>query len=116
MGPGNVIIALFHSQPDPANQKLVFSRLKTVIGQYKNIKTVNKKFNRVKFAIQDVMSGLNGLDRYNAKMADSGTTTMLSYLDILMSHTSLSTPEYSYNHTNAKIDLELIAKFSNEPF
>lgn len=79
MEPINVIIALFHSKPDPINQKLVFNRLKAVINQYKNLKTLNKKLNRVQFSINDVMNGLDGLDRINSKLTDQSNITTNEY-------------------------------------
>lgn len=113
MGPNIVIIALFHGHPDPVSQKQVFSRLKAVVSPYKNLKTVAKKYNRIKFGIQDVMNGLTGVDRLNAKAQDFSTVTISDYVNVLTNNSEM---QYKYRVTKAKESLTKKKQFSNTPF
>lgn len=37
---------------------------------YKSLANINKKYHDLKLAFQDLMSGLNGADRFSTKLAD----------------------------------------------
>jgi len=91
------LIWLFEPLLQPIKQKHIFQNLKTLISQYKSLAYINKKFNELKLGIMDVMTGLNGIDRYSTKLTDMKQLNFEDYLTELQSQMSKS--KYSNPNT-----------------
>lgn len=77
------LITIFEGPPQPISQKATFTQVKALVLQYKSVTNINKKFNEWKLGVQDIMSGLDGADRYSTKMTDIKAMNYSDYVQTL---------------------------------
>ena len=110
-----ILIAIFKSLIDPIQQRSCFERLKTLISQNKSLANINKKFNEVKLGIQDIMTGLDGIDRLSSKLNDQQTFAFSEYEKIMLS-SRFSSKQKDFNLAEAKQAITRKFSKSSNPF
>lgn len=82
------LVCIFNNPVLPVQQKHCFDKLKNLIFQCKSIANINKKFHEVKLGILDIMTGLEGTDRWSTKLTDIKSVTFNDYKNTLATHST----------------------------
>lgn len=99
----------------PIQQKARFDKMKALLMQYKSVATINKKFNELKLGVLDIMSGLDGMDRYSTKLTDIKITNFSDYHNSMLS-SSFAKSQKQFDLKTAKLIVKRKYAKANNPF